>query len=74
MTRNHPLGPDCDSQEFYRLVRMEQHPDRQPGSAVTMSCRDDDDADADEDFESDWIDGLVLKIIWMKRTLIHLSV
>jgi hypothetical protein len=36
---------------------MKQHPDRQPRRAITVQGRDDDDARADQDFESDWIDG-----------------
>ena len=47
MPRNHSLGPDGDAEKFYRLVWMEEHPDRQPRSAVTMHRRDDDDGQAD---------------------------
>lgn len=53
---------------------MKEHPDRQPRGAVTMHCRNDDDGDADQNFECDWVDGRVLKIIWIKRSLIDLSV
>ena len=53
---------------------MKQHPDRQPGSAVAMRRRNDDDGDADEDFECNWIDGRILKIIWMEWPLIHFPV
>ena len=57
MTRNHSLGPNSDAEKFYRLVWMEEHPDRQPRSAVTMHRRDDDDADANENFDGDWINN-----------------
>jgi len=39
------------------MVRMKQHPDRQPRRAVTMRRRDDDNRETDQDFESDGIDG-----------------
>ena len=51
MPRNHSLGPDGDAEKFYRLVWMEEHPDRQPRSAVTMHRRDDDDGQADQNLE-----------------------
>jgi hypothetical protein len=35
---------------------MKEHPDRQPGGAITVHRRDDDDGDTDQDFEGDWID------------------
>jgi hypothetical protein len=35
---------------------MEEHPDRQPGSAITVHRRDDDDGGANQNFEGDWID------------------
>src|SRR5205809_8006428 len=57
MTGNHSLRPDREAQELDRLVRMKQHPDRQPRGAVTVQRRDHDDAGTDQDFESDWIDG-----------------
>ena len=47
MPRNHSLRPDGDPEELHWLVRMEEHPDRQPGRAVTMHRRDDDDGGAD---------------------------
>jgi hypothetical protein len=35
---------------------MKEHPNRQPGGAITVHRRDDDDGSADQDFEGDWID------------------
>jgi hypothetical protein len=35
---------------------MKQHPDCQPGCAIAMHGSNHDDADADKDFESKWID------------------
>jgi len=35
---------------------MKEHPNRQPGRAITVHRRDDDDGGADQDFEGDWID------------------
>jgi hypothetical protein len=35
---------------------MKEHPNRQPGRAIAMHRRDDDDGDTDQDFESNWID------------------
>jgi hypothetical protein len=35
---------------------MKEHPNRQPGRAITMYRRDDDNGDTDQDFESYWID------------------
>lgn len=74
MSWNHALRPDRDPKEFYRLVGMKQHPDRQPGGAVTMHRRDNHDCDTDQNFKRDWIDDRVLEIIWMKRPLIDLAV
>jgi hypothetical protein len=37
---------------------MKQHPDRQPGCAVTVQRSDDDDRYADKNFKGDWIDGI----------------
>jgi len=36
---------------------MKEHPNRQPGGAITVHRRDDDDGGADQDFEGDWIDS-----------------
>ena len=36
---------------------MKQHPDRQPRRAVTVQRRNDDDAETNQDFEGEWIDG-----------------
>ncbi len=49
--RNHALRPDGDAEKFHRLVRMKQHPDRQPRRAKAVNRSDDDDRDADEEFE-----------------------
>ena len=57
MARDHPLRPDREAEEFYRLVRMKEHPDRQPRRAVTVHRRDHDDGHTDQDFESDWVYG-----------------
>jgi hypothetical protein len=35
---------------------MKEHPNRQPGSTITVHRRDDDDGGANQNFESDWID------------------
>jgi hypothetical protein len=35
---------------------MKQHPNRQPGRAITMDGGDDNDRDADKDFESNRFD------------------
>jgi hypothetical protein len=35
---------------------MKEHPNRQPGSTITVHRRNDDDGSADQNFESDWID------------------
>jgi hypothetical protein len=35
---------------------MKEHPNRQPGGAITVHRRDDDDGGTDQDFESYWID------------------
>jgi hypothetical protein len=37
---------------------MKQHPDRQPGRTITVQGGDDDDRRTDQNFESDWIDGV----------------
>ena len=58
MTRNHSLWPDRYAQQLHRLVRMKQHPDRQPRRAIAVHCRDDDDGQADQNLESRWIDGV----------------
>jgi len=41
---------------------MKQHPNRQPGRAITMGRRDHDDRQTDQDFESNWIDGVFLPL------------
>ena len=56
MSRNHSLRPDCDTEKFYCLVGMKQHPDCQPGCAKTVNGSDDNDCDSDQDFESKRID------------------
>jgi hypothetical protein len=42
---------------------MKQHPDCQPRRAIAVHRSDDDDGDADQDFESDWIDGFGLTLL-----------
>jgi hypothetical protein len=37
---------------------MKQHPDGQPRGAITVQRRDDNDRQADQEFEGDWIDGV----------------
>src|SRR5713226_7653449 len=61
MPRDHPLRPDGDAEKFYRLVRMKQHPDRQPGRAITMRGRNHDDGRDNQDFEGNGIDGSTLR-------------
>ena len=39
-----------------------------------MHRRNDDDGDANQNFERDWIDVRVLKIIWMEGPLIDFAV
>ena len=58
MARDHSLRPDGETQEFDRLVRMKQHPNRQPRRAIAVQGGDDDDRHADQNFEGDWIDGV----------------
>src|SRR6266478_2995372 len=57
MPGNHSLRPDRDTEEFDRLVRMKQHPNRQPSRAIAVQGGDDDDRHADQNLEGDWIDG-----------------
>ena len=54
---NHSLRPDRDAQKSHRPIRMKQHPDRQPGRAITVHCGNDHNRQTDQDFEDDWIDG-----------------
>ena len=57
VSRNHSLRPDGDAEKFYRLVRMKQHPDRQPRRAIAVNGGDDDNREADQEFESKWTQG-----------------
>lgn len=68
MARNHSLWPDCQSEKFHGTIGMEEHPDRQPGRAVTVHRRDDDDGETDQNLESDGIDEAApMKIITSPR-------
>jgi hypothetical protein len=58
MPGNHPLWPNRHPEQFERFVRVKEHPDSQPRSAVTVDGGDYDDGDADQKFEGKWIDGL----------------
>ena len=66
MPWNHSLRPDREPEKFYRLVRMKQHPDRQPRRAVTVQGGDDDDRDTDQKFEGDWIDGVTPRTVYLR--------
>jgi hypothetical protein len=57
MPRDHALWPDSDAKKFYWLVRMKQHPDRQPRRAITVHGRNHDDGRDNQDFKGDGIDG-----------------
>jgi hypothetical protein len=57
MARDHPLRPDGDAEKFDGLVRMKQHPDRQPRCTVTMNSGNYNDADSDQEFKSKRIDN-----------------
>src|SRR5262249_30181913 len=63
MTRDHPLRPNGDAQKFLGMVRMKQHPDRQPRGTITMKRCYDDDAEADQNFEGDWTDSCASPVI-----------
>jgi len=45
---------------------MEKHPDCEPGRAVSVHSRYDDDTRSNEQFESDWIYGLTPKRSFLK--------
>ena len=45
---------------------MKQHPDRQPRRAITVQGGDDDDRDTDQKFESDWIDGVTPRTVYLR--------
>jgi hypothetical protein len=51
MARDHALRPDSEAKQFHRLVRVKQHPDREPSRAETVNGGDDDDSNRDQDFE-----------------------
>src|SRR6185437_12413155 len=57
MPRNHALRPDRDSKNLQRLIRMKQHPDRQPRRSVSVHRRNDNDGQTDQSFEGDGIDA-----------------
>ena len=59
MSWDHSLRPDRDSKNLLGVVRMKEHPDRQPRRAVTMHRRNHDDGKTDQNFERDRIDGYV---------------
>ena len=56
MSRDHSLRPHGETKKLQRLVRVKQHPDRQPRRAKAVNSGNDDDRDADYEFESEWID------------------
>jgi len=50
---------------------MKQHPDRQPRRAITVNRGDDDDRQADQNFEGDWIDNATPLRIKRKEREVH---
>ena len=58
MSGDHSLGPDRDTEKFDGFVRMEQHPDGEPGGAKTMDSAQNNPGDANSDFlDREWIYG-----------------
>ena len=43
-------------------MRVKQHPNRQPGREVAVNRGDQNDRESDQDFESNWIDGVFLPL------------
>ena len=70
MTRDHALWPDSDAEQLHRLVRVKQHPDRQPGRAVAVNGRNDNNGRRDQNFESKGIqDGLIVQLFCVFRVI-----
>ena len=57
MARNHSLRPDGDAKKLNRVIRMEEHPYREPRRAVAVNGGDDDDGQGNKDLESQRIDN-----------------
>ena len=56
MSGDHALRPNGHSTKLQWFVRMEQHPDRQPGRAKPVNGGNDNNRDADYEFERKGID------------------
>jgi hypothetical protein len=49
MARDHSLRPDREAEQFFRLIRMKEHPDREPRCAKAVDRPHDYPEDGDYD-------------------------
>ena len=57
MTGNHALRPDGDAEKLHGMIRMEKHPNCQPGRTVAVNRGYDNDGQSNEDLERKRIDS-----------------